>query len=88
MNFLLIKELCEIALNHPTTKSYIESMIKDLALDEYQLSPSEIQSGVTEGKIACIKKYKKRTQKSLTQCKVDVEHFFKLHNLRFKNHPA
>lgn len=88
MNFLLIKELCEIALNHPETESNIAVMISDLVLDKCQLSPYEIQAGITEGKIACIKQYKNRTQQSLTQCKVDVENFFKLHSLRFKNHPA
>ena len=48
------------------------------------LTQEEINAGVWNGKLSCVKMYKERVGKGLMDCKKDVETYFETNKLQFK----
>lgn len=59
---------------------------KKISTPKIQLNTYEIHAGLYTGKVACIKAYRERTNKSLVDAKNDCEKYFDDNGLKFKGY--
>lgn len=68
-----------------TIRPAMASLFEDITNPFNQLTKEEIQLGVSDGKIACLKAYKERTQRGLKESKDAIEKYFTDNNLMFRH---
>lgn len=68
--------------------AFVDLSLKNIGNNLYyypygELSTEEIRIGLNQGKLACVKAYKDRTNESLLDSKHTVEKYFERNNMKF-----